>query len=34
VFAVALYFVVYAILGAVRAFRVEEFRYPFLGRLS
>jgi uncharacterized Tic20 family protein len=34
VFAVAIYFVVYAILGAVRAFRGEEFRYPFLGRLS
>jgi uncharacterized Tic20 family protein len=34
VFAVAIYFVVYGIIGAVRAFRGEEFHYPFLGRLS
>jgi uncharacterized Tic20 family protein len=33
-FAVAIYFVVYAIIGAVRAFRGEEFHYPFLGRLA
>ena len=33
-FAVAIYFVVYGILGAVRAFRGELFHYPFLGRLS
>jgi uncharacterized Tic20 family protein len=34
VFAVAIYFVVYGVIGAVRAFRGEEFHYPFLGRLS
>jgi uncharacterized Tic20 family protein len=33
-FAVAIYFVVYGILGAVHAFKGEEFHYPFLGRLS
>jgi uncharacterized Tic20 family protein len=33
-FAVAIYFVVFGILGAVRAFKGEEFHYPFLGRLS